>query len=124
MLLYQGSVFVRGNRFEDRKGAILTFEKNTKNGKLFSTEDGKKIGLTEGQVLKLKLVEKRLGKGLDDIKKDTDKMSKDGIDSLFTDNKDDSKEAIKKILNGMNFDSDEKLREFVNKIVDEVTGEK
>lgn len=64
MLLYQGSEFVRGNKFKDNKGNILTFEKNTKDGKLFSTKDGKKIGLTEGQVSKLKLTDEKTRKAL------------------------------------------------------------
>lgn len=55
MILYQGSKFVRYNRFRDSKGNELIFEKNTKNGKLFST--GKSyVTLTESQANKLQLV--------------------------------------------------------------------
>lgn len=69
MLLYQGSEFVRGNKFKDSKGNVLTFEKNTKDGKLFSTKDGKKLGLTEGQVSKLKLTDEKTRKALKENRK-------------------------------------------------------
>lgn len=55
MLLYNGSRYVKGNIFLDSKGNKLTFDKNTKKGKIFVTEQGIKIGLTENQVKKLKL---------------------------------------------------------------------
>lgn len=64
MLLYQGSEFVRGNKFKDSKGNILTFEKNTKGGKLFSTKDGNRLALTENQVSKLKLTDEKTRKVL------------------------------------------------------------
>ena len=38
----------------DSKGNKLTFDKNTKKGKIFITEKGVRIGLTENQVKKLK----------------------------------------------------------------------
>lgn len=47
-VLYQGSNFVKFNEFKDSKGNILTFVKNTKNGKLFSTDKGY-VTLTESQ---------------------------------------------------------------------------
>lgn len=56
MLLYNGSKFVKGNVFEDPRGNKFTFYKNTKNGKLFTMENGIRVGLTEGQVNKLKLL--------------------------------------------------------------------
>lgn len=56
MLLYNGSKFVKGNVFEDPRGNKFTFYKNTKNGKLFTMENGVRVGLTEGQVNKLKLL--------------------------------------------------------------------
>lgn len=56
MLLYQGTPYVKGNVFIDPKGAKLTFDKTTKKGKIFATENGLKVGLTEGQVNKLKLL--------------------------------------------------------------------
>ena len=59
MILYQGSQFVKGNKFKDTKGNILVFEKNTKDGRLFSTPTGSKIGLTESQVSKLVLAERK-----------------------------------------------------------------
>lgn len=69
MLLYQGSEFVRGNKFKDSKGNVLTFEKNTKDGKLFSTADGHKVALTEGQVAKLKLTDEKTRKAVKEVKK-------------------------------------------------------
>ncbi len=75
MLLYQGSEYVRGNKFKDSKGNILTFEKNTKNGKLFSDESGHKIGLTESQVSKLELTDEKTRKELS--KKNTLKEGND-----------------------------------------------
>ena len=56
MLLYNGSKFVKGNVFEDPRGNKFTFYKNTKNGKLFTMENGIRVGLTESQVNKLKLL--------------------------------------------------------------------
>lgn len=55
MILYQGSKFVKYNKFKDSKGNELVFEKNTKNGKLFSTKNGY-VTLTEAQANKLKPV--------------------------------------------------------------------
>lgn len=49
---YQGSNFVKLNEFKDSKGNVLTFVKNTKNGKLFSTGSGY-VTLTESQASKL-----------------------------------------------------------------------
>lgn len=69
MLLYQGSEFVRGNKFKDSKGNVLTFEKNTKDGKLFSTADGHKVALTESQVAKLKLTDEKTRKAIKEVKK-------------------------------------------------------
>lgn len=69
MLLYQGSEFVRGNKFKDSKGNVLTFEKNTKDGKLFSTVDGHKVALTESQVAKLKLTDEKTRKAIKEVKK-------------------------------------------------------
>lgn len=74
MLLYQGSEFVRGNKFKDSKGNILTFEKNTKDGKLFSTKGGQKVGLTEKQVAKLKLTDEKVRKALKESKKLDEKL--------------------------------------------------
>lgn len=51
-VLYQGSNFVKFNKFRDSKGNVLTFVKNTKNGKLFSTDNGY-VTLTEAQASKL-----------------------------------------------------------------------
>lgn len=53
MVLYQGSHYVRYNQFKDSKGNVLIFEKNTKNGKLFSTKNGY-VTLTEAQANRLK----------------------------------------------------------------------
>ncbi len=55
MILYQGSKFVRYNKFKDNKGNELIFEKNTKNGKLFKTNKGY-VTLTESQAKNLKPV--------------------------------------------------------------------
>jgi len=55
MLLYLGSKLVKGNKFKDKKGNILIFEKATKNGKIFSTEKGK-VALTESYINKLELI--------------------------------------------------------------------
>ena len=52
---YQGSDFVKFNDFKDSKGNKLTFIKNTKNGKLFSTDIGY-VTLTESQANKLNRV--------------------------------------------------------------------
>lgn len=57
MILYQGSRYVRYNKFKDAKGNELIFEKNTKNGKLFKTAKGY-ITLTESQANKLISVKK------------------------------------------------------------------
>lgn len=54
MLLYNGSRYVKGNVFLDSRGNKLTFDKNTEKGKIFITEKGVRIGLTENQVKKLK----------------------------------------------------------------------
>lgn len=54
MILYNGSKYVKGNVFLDSKDNKLTFDKNTKKGKIFITEKGIRIGLTENQVKKLK----------------------------------------------------------------------
>ncbi len=56
MLLYNGSKFVKGNVFEDPQGNKFIFYKNTENGKLFTMENGVRVGLTESQVNKLKLL--------------------------------------------------------------------
>lgn len=136
MLLYQGSQFVKGNKFKDNNGAILTFEKNTKSGRLFVMENGTRIGLTESQVSKLKLLERKaLGRGLDDAIKNhsTDQLTNAGLKDIFDNNsnknndKSNSKsdrETIKDLLSKMTFDSDEQFREFVNKIVDEIIAER
>lgn len=55
MILYQGSRYVRYNKFKDSKGNEFIFEKNTKNGKLFKTNKGY-VTLTEAQANKLKAV--------------------------------------------------------------------
>lgn len=55
-LLYRGTPYFKGNVFVDNKGAKLTFDKNTKKGKIFITEKGIKVGLTESQVSKLKVL--------------------------------------------------------------------
>lgn len=57
MILYQGSKFVKYNKFKDSKGNELVFEKNTKNGKLFSTKKGY-VTLTESQANKLTPIRK------------------------------------------------------------------
>ena len=54
MLLYNGSRYVKGNVFLDSRGNKLTFDKNTKKDKIFITEKGVRICLTENQVKKLK----------------------------------------------------------------------
>ena len=58
MVLYQGSKFVRYNKFIDQKGNELVFEKNTKNGKLFKTAKGF-VTLTENQANKLVLLKEK-----------------------------------------------------------------
>lgn len=77
MLLYNGSRFVKGNVFLDSKGNKLTFDKNTKKGKIFITEDGIKVGLTENQVSKLKLLKE------DIYKSDYENFKVIGIDIKF-----------------------------------------
>lgn len=57
MILYQGSKFVRYNKFKDNNGNELIFEKNTKNGKLFKSKNGY-VTLTESQANKLTLIKK------------------------------------------------------------------
>ncbi len=129
MLLYQGSRYVRGNKFKDNNGTILTFEKNTKDGRLFSTESGIRVGLTESQVKKLKLVERKaLGKGLEDLMKDNSKEQKgQGLKALFNGgplNLDSDGKAAKRALSKLVFDSDDEFRAFVNKLVDEIIAER
>lgn len=58
---YQGSNFVKLNEFKDSKGNVLTFIKNTKNGKLFSTNSGY-VTLTESQASKL-ILNNKISKG-------------------------------------------------------------
>lgn len=70
-ILYQGSQFFKGNVFVDPKGNKLIFEKNTKNGKLFKTDNNHLIGLTESQVNKLKLLDEEKEDTLDiDLRKE------------------------------------------------------
>ena len=103
MLLYQGSQYVRGNRFKDKKGNILTFEKNTKDGKLFVTSSGSKLGLTEGQVAKLELLETKF----------TEDESKDVKNALW-DNLNSMRPLVKDILDSAT--SKEELDDFVETI--------
>lgn len=77
MLLYNGSRYVKGNVFLDSKGNKLTFDKNTKKGKVFITESGVRIGLTENQVSRLKLLKE------DIYKDDYEDFKVMGIDIKF-----------------------------------------
>ena len=54
MILYNGSKHVKGNVFLDSKDNKITFDKNTKKGKIFITEKRVRIGLIQNQVKKLK----------------------------------------------------------------------
>lgn len=56
MLLYQGTPYIKGNVFVDPIGAKLTFDKNTKKGKIFVSEKGIRMCLTENQINRLKLL--------------------------------------------------------------------
>lgn len=85
MLLYNGSKFVKGNVFVDPIGAKLTFDKNTKKCKLFVMENGSKVGLTEGQVSKLKLLnEYNIVKKIDTPNVIGINIKFDGFDEDFT----------------------------------------
>lgn len=129
MLLYQGSKFVKGNKFKDDKNNVLTFEKNTKDGRLFVMENGVRAALTESQIEKLELIEgKALGRGLEDLKQDLNLDSAgEGMKALFGSeplNLDSGEKTVKEILSNMVFDSNDELREFVNRIVDEIIVER
>lgn len=85
MLLYYGSKFVKGNVFVDPIGAKLTFDKNTKKGKIFVSEKGIRMCLTESQVNKLKLLnEFNIMKKIDIPKIIGINIKFDGFDEDFT----------------------------------------
>lgn len=77
MLLYNGSRYVKGNVFLDSKGNKLTFDRNTKKGKIFITEKGVRIGLTENQVSRLKILKE------DTYKSDYEDFKVIGIEIKF-----------------------------------------